>query len=205
MSTKQKWLVGISIFLSICAAILSVIAICRTSERTLGLDYIGVIVGVLGVTITVLIGWQIFALVDARSIKSDLEQIQTDLKNEIYRNCADIYGDIAFVHGKMDDIFNDTIHTINKISLLSKAGDFDKCDKEIEKCILLGLFEKKIGEYQHILLYKRLNEIPNTDKISKFGDFVSFINDHFPLDEEDVKKNQKFRQRMKEWKQQKTK
>ena len=88
MSAKQKWLVGLSMFLSICAAILSVIAICRTSERSLGLDYIGVIVGVLGATITVLIGWQIFALVDARSIKSDLEQIQTDLKNEIYRNCG---------------------------------------------------------------------------------------------------------------------
>lgn len=160
MNTKQKWLLGICVFLSICATIVSVVALCRICDRELGFDYLGVIVGVLGATITVLIGWQIFTLVDARSIKSDLEQTQTDLKNEIYRNCADIYGDIAFVHGKMDDVFNDTIHTINKISLLSKAGDFDKCNKEIERCILLGLFEKKIGEYQHVLIYKKLNEIP---------------------------------------------
>lgn len=205
MNTKQKWLLGICVFLSISSVIVSIVAICRTCDKALGFDYLGVIVGVLGTTITVLIGWQIFTLIDTRSIKTDLDKLQSDLKNEIYRSCADIYGDIAFLHGKMGDVFYDTIQTINRITLLSKAGDYDKCDGEIEKCIMLGLFEEKIGEYQHILLYKRLNEIPNTDKISKFGDFISFINDHFPLDEEDVKKNREFRNKMREWEQKKAK
>lgn len=205
MNTKQKWLLGICVFLSICADIISIVAICRTCDKVLNFDYLGVIVGVLGATITVLIGWQIFALIDARSIKTDLNNLQSDLKSEIYRSCADIYGDIAFLHGKMGDVFYDTIQTINRITLLSKAGDYNKCNEEIEKCILLGLFEEKIGELQHILIYKRLNEIPNTEKITKFKDFVTFIREHFLLDEEDVKKHREFRKKMKEWEQKKTK
>lgn len=39
--------------------ILSIISLCNSHPRTDGLDYIGVIVGILSLLVTVLIGWQI--------------------------------------------------------------------------------------------------------------------------------------------------
>lgn len=39
--------------------VLSIISLCSSLPRTSGLDYIGVIVGILSLLVTVLIGWQI--------------------------------------------------------------------------------------------------------------------------------------------------
>lgn len=39
--------------------ILSIISLCNSHPRTDGLDYIGVIVGILSLLVTILIGWQI--------------------------------------------------------------------------------------------------------------------------------------------------
>lgn len=52
-----------------CVAItLSVIAICNVYPRQLGLDYLGMIVGVLALLTTILIGWNIYTLIDIKEI-----------------------------------------------------------------------------------------------------------------------------------------
>lgn len=71
-----------SIILSIIASTLSIIAICRTCDRTLGVDYIGAIVGVLGATVTVLVGWQIYTLVDMRQYKENIDVLRRDMQSE---------------------------------------------------------------------------------------------------------------------------
>ena len=57
----DKYRNTITLILSAISIMVSVAALCRTYPHTseLGMDYQGIIVGVLALLITVLIGWQI--------------------------------------------------------------------------------------------------------------------------------------------------
>lgn len=68
MKKNQNWLVcgvsGLSLVLSVVAVC---VACCHTPD--LGLDYQGVIVGVLSLLVTVLIGWNIYSVIDLKDSK----------------------------------------------------------------------------------------------------------------------------------------
>lgn len=90
--------------LSIAAIIFSVIAICVSlpSAPELGIDYIGVIVGILSLLVTMLIGWQIYnAVTIEKRIKGEVERT----RNEI---------DIYFDKQKVENLYMLTI--VNGIS-----------------------------------------------------------------------------------------
>lgn len=59
-----------SIWISAVSLLLSVVAVCVDAWRSpeLSFDYQGVIVGVLSLLVTVLIGWNIYTLVDLKGV-----------------------------------------------------------------------------------------------------------------------------------------
>ena len=68
--------------LSIAAIICSVVAICVSlpSAPELGIDYIGVIVGILSFLVTLLIGWQIYnAVTIEKRIKGEVERTRNEI------------------------------------------------------------------------------------------------------------------------------
>lgn len=68
--------------LSIAAIICSVVAICVSlpSAPELGIDYIGVIVGILSLLVTMLIGWQIYnSIAIEKKIKDEVEQTRNEI------------------------------------------------------------------------------------------------------------------------------
>lgn len=85
----DKYRNTITLILSAISIMVSVAALCRTYPHTseLGMDYQGIIVGVLALLITVLIGWQIYTTIN---IKEELKDIK-DLRKEINKQERDIY------------------------------------------------------------------------------------------------------------------
>lgn len=72
--------------LSITAIICSLVAICVSlpSAPELGIDYIGVIVGILSLLVTMLIGWQIYnAIIIEKKIKDEVKLIEKSFQKEI--------------------------------------------------------------------------------------------------------------------------
>lgn len=68
--------------LSIAAIICSVVAICVSlpSAPELGIDYMGVIVGILSFLVTLLIGWQIYnAVTIEKRIKGEVERTRNEI------------------------------------------------------------------------------------------------------------------------------
>ena len=63
-----------AIILSTVSFVISIVALCIAAYRSpeLGFDYLGLLVGIQAVLITALIGWNIYAVLDLRSIKSEL-------------------------------------------------------------------------------------------------------------------------------------
>ena len=75
---KSYW----SNWLSIAAIICSVVAICVSlpSAPELGMDYIGVIVGILSLLVTMLIGWQIYnAVTIEKRIKDEVDRTRNEI------------------------------------------------------------------------------------------------------------------------------
>lgn len=79
----------ITLILSAISIMVSVAALCRTYPHTsdLGMDYQGVIVGMLALLVTIPIGWQIYTAIN---VKEELKDIK-DLRREINKQERDIY------------------------------------------------------------------------------------------------------------------
>ena len=73
-----------AIILSTVSFVISIVALCIAAYRSpeLGFDYLGLLVGIQAVLVTALIGWNIYAVLDLRSIKSEL----TDTKEHALFN-----------------------------------------------------------------------------------------------------------------------
>ena len=65
----------ISVILSLMSLVISIVCLCRTYPRELGFDYLGWIVGILALLITILIGWQIYTVVDVRNSQKRYKEI----------------------------------------------------------------------------------------------------------------------------------
>lgn len=77
---KESWILG----LSIISLMISVIAVCVATYRTSNLefDYQGVIVGVLSLLVTVLIGWNIYTLIDIKDTSRKMSKFQMEIDSK---------------------------------------------------------------------------------------------------------------------------
>lgn len=78
----RQFLKYIQFIVSTVAITLSIIAICVSYPRSAdsNLDYIGIIVGILGILVAILIGWQLY---NALNLKELVNQTETAKKDAI--------------------------------------------------------------------------------------------------------------------------
>lgn len=131
----------ITLILSAISIMVSVAALCRTYPHTsdLGMDYQGVIVGMLALLVTILIGWQIYTAIN---VKEELKDIK-DLRREINKPERDIYirstNNLFEFQSAMfmmydnkkeksnSDIFQLYLHGISSIYHLCSLGKQNEC------------------------------------------------------------------------------
>lgn len=61
--------------------VMSIIALCQSLPREAGVDYMGVIVGILSLLVTVLIGWNIYSIVDLNKREKKNKKIVSSFSN----------------------------------------------------------------------------------------------------------------------------
>lgn len=131
----------ITLILSAISIMVSVAALCRTYPHTsdLGMDYQGVIVGMLALLVTILIGWQIYTAIN---VKEELKDIK-DLRRKINKQERDIYirstNNLFEFQSAMfmmydnkkeksnSDIFQLYLHGISSIYHLCSLGKQNEC------------------------------------------------------------------------------
>lgn len=131
----------ITLILSAISIMVSVAALCRTYPHIsdLGMDYQGVIVGMLALLVTILIGWQIYTAIN---VKEELKDIK-DLRREINKQERDIYirstNNLFEFQSAMfmmydnkkeksnSDIFQLYLHGISSIYHLCSLGKQNEC------------------------------------------------------------------------------
>ena len=67
---------SLALFFSFMAILISVVSICVACPRNqeLGFDYQGVLVGVLSLLVTVLVGWNIYTIIDIKNTKDKIDE-----------------------------------------------------------------------------------------------------------------------------------
>ena len=105
----------ISLITSLIAVICSLIALFHVCPRVLGLDYLGIIVGILSLLITLLLGWNIYTLVDFKRKMNELNDIKKDFRKifDVNRatyiaHIADIEESIAIIYGLKLEQYKET-------------------------------------------------------------------------------------------------
>lgn len=153
--SRWNWALGMS---GIAMAI-SLIAICASAEaeHMKDYDYLGMIIGALALLVAVLIGWNIYSLIDLKETKREIDKTIKDRVNiakeealwEIYRTAFEMharnptfsgnysiepfirYG-LMYVSSSMILNFNDSIVAALDVfeSLLENVNRFDIKEKE---------------------------------------------------------------------------
>lgn len=155
MKPHERWAIYPLLLFSLLA---SVIAICRTCPRAvtqqdLGLDYMGIIVGILSLLIGLLVGWQIYNAVTINKKIDKIDEIANRIVEEKIKDydhnveavIKQLYGIVLFGEHRNKDALNSFMEALEEANKSSH--------KEPIKGILS--FIKGMEEEQ-----RRVNPIP---------------------------------------------
>ena len=143
MNKVERLVIYIIVAISL---IVSIISLCNSLPRTDGLDYIGVIVGILSLLITMLIGWNIYTVVDFNKRKEDLVKQEQILKTLVVQVSNNTTGHAAAAEYSFASIYLYLItgseplgleywyinHTLYTILRYSEIRGFKECNAFID-------------------------------------------------------------------------
>lgn len=170
----------ISLITSLIAVICSLIALFHVCPRVLGLDYLGIIVGILSFLITLLLGWNIYTVIDFKNKAKGLDDIEKILKEyKLYgyainghtsNSIADILAvllDPRRLKGKEVDYIT---HRINAMVAFSRADRIEDCNRLASD--LIDFLENGPGSYvdkdTRVALFYILDNTSNRESINDF-------------------------------------
>ena len=140
----------LSLLVSILAIVLSVIAISVSLPRfELAFDYLGLITGILGILVTVLLGWNIYTIFDFRqerqklkdyfdeqkqSVKSVGSDLQMTFKNQIAnvslleKHISEVYSHLMGINQSVPLSFYYVHLTLGAIINAAQSENYENCD-----------------------------------------------------------------------------
>lgn len=185
--------------LSFIAIVLSIVAICVSCPRSdMSFDYLGLITGVLGVLVTVLVGWNIYMIIDFKQEKEKLQQYFDEQKKEVRsvgndvivtfknqisqsalleKNIADVYSQLMGLNKTVPLAFNYLFHLLGAIVSASQAENYDACN------IWLAEIQRTLTSPDQIVmpvsckkhLIEALMQIHKSDSIHGLDEVVNLI------------------------------
>ena len=129
----KKFLSYTQTALSFIAIILSIVAICVSYPRNedSSLDYIGIIVGILGALVAILVGWHLYNALNLKELVNQTEKAKADAieaKNQAEQMLRDTQVSTTQLSSKLTSITDEVTHlsncnrsSIEQISMITKG------------------------------------------------------------------------------------
>lgn len=135
---ENRWVdlsngVAWALIFSVAAIIMSICSLARSSERVLGFDYLGVIVGILALLVTFLVAWQIVQTLISREQLNGLNtRISAEAERAIHFNMYHIF----LCQGQNAQIRNDSIGALDcYMRSLESAKKCELDDMKIDEVV----------------------------------------------------------------------
>lgn len=166
---KENW----ALLLSGLSLLISIIAICMAGYRTpeFGLDYLGVLVGVLSLLVTVLIGWQIYSMLDAKNaianIKHEVDMVALSADRQAQELSTAVYGSLADFYRNRDEYVYEYFYN----SLLALKHSYDlrsigACNAYVRVLNEHFPVNKPISNFQKAMLLNVMESIKDNNTIT---------------------------------------
>lgn len=138
-------------------------------------DYYGVIVGILSILVTILIGWNIYSVIDLKRIKTEhlsavskMYEDNHQIKAGLLMSRGQIEEDFAIVCGP--EVKNRPLvisHTLKAINCWAEIGEYGKANNCVKFLLMIGEHPLIVecSEQQHNSWMNLLKSIPNQQMI----------------------------------------
>lgn len=183
---KESWALGLSMI-----AILISIACCLIKIEPISYDYMGVLVGVLSLLVTVLIGWNIYTLIDFNKKTEELSSktnalsliIRTQLEEQdkmgavTENTMSDIYYSLLGLKDPLTLEYKYMYHKLWSLIYSSKTGDAPTCDIVVKSTLEVVLHPERIlltKECKQTLIVF-LSKVEHAEKIKRFNELVELV------------------------------
>lgn len=167
----------------IVSLITSIITLCLSIPRSqeFNFDYLGLLVGIQSLIVTILIGWNIYCLVDLKGMRGEQDKMKQDAFLNLQRICAitchatsDVYYRYLVGEKPNGDDYNLVYYRVSEIYHTSLFGDYKTCEILIDT--LLQIFIKPYNSnfrdaqmthlWNLVTRIKGQEFIPNFDKLT---------------------------------------
>lgn len=181
----KDWKNAIKWFLSIVSFLFSLAVLCKAFPRLIeipnetGFDYMGFIVGVLSLLVTVLLGWNIYSVIDLRNIKSELEDVKSTSRCNSYKTSVVVFASMSDFYQRNNDVNNVFYYNVLTLSYALKYGDMELANNLIDE-LKKDMDSNHLSFYENTkdtmigLLYECVHEVPNLKyNINKIVDIIN--------------------------------
>lgn len=181
---NQKVLISMCLF----AVLLSIAALCVSLVRCepMTADWMGILVGVLSFLVTILLGWQIYALFDIREIQKEVRKSKAEMTLEAHKRLGEAhYALWAFYLNSIENrehdkelllyaCFNSGVAAIHRLALCEEYQTCGLCTKE-----LIGLCRfLQPGENYRKLIQSQIQlllSVENQHKVPGYAELLSAL------------------------------
>lgn len=182
---NQKSTIAI-VIACIVSLVTSTIALCLSIPRSqeLNFDYLGLLIGIQSFIVALLLGWNIYCLVDLKGLRGEQDKIKIDHFLNLQRLCAitcHAASDVFYrylVGGKPNgDDYNLMYYRISEIYHISLIGDNKTC--EILITSLLQIFREphkcNFREAQMTNLWNLITRVKGQESIPNFDKLTAMV------------------------------
>ena len=177
----------LAIVISCIAIIISFIAIGGVYPRypELGLDYQGWITGVLALLVTVLLGWNIYTLIDIKELRDSVakEKVKSYIESEknsaiLCMGLSDFY--YSILAGKeqpeSEKIYKYVYYRISSLLHASRFNDFETC-RVVAKVLFETIRPENIetSEKNKKYLFDLLSDVNEPRKVPHYAELLSWV------------------------------
>ena len=150
------------------------------------MDWMGVLVGVLSFLVTILLGWQIYTLIDIRKIQQDVKSNKAEMTLEAHKRLGEAhYALWAFYLNSIENreqdrelllyaCFNSGVAAIHRLSL---CGEYQICGLCTKELIALCRFLQP-GETHQKLIQSQIQlllNVENQHKVPGYSELLSAL------------------------------
>lgn len=147
-------------------------------------DYNGALVTILSVLVTLLLGWNIYTIIDIHKIRKEFDDfrnqtiqkidvINNDLSNKVERSLIESHRSMALMNNELENNYFLLFHYMNMLIHQSSIGLYDDCNRTIAQIITIG----QIQVVQHRIdsIFQLLGQIQNANRISNYTSLVNYL------------------------------
>lgn len=176
--------------LSIIAMVASVsalvVSLCRIEPVTA--EWLGLLVGILGMLTSVLLGWQVFSIINLRGMEGKLKALEevsrkgdSEAIGKAYDGIATLYiTSIPDENKTQEEVISNHLYGYVLFSTLSmvthsEAGKYEYCESTIGHLLKMNWDRLKINEKQRDNLFDVAVKITSHGNIKNYPDYLRWI------------------------------